>query len=433
MRKRIVTLAVLAAVLALVLFGVPFGVGLARSYTANERGELSRLATGTTVALSAAQMNGKDPVELPRTESNVAIGVYDTAGRRISGRGPARADAVVGSALHGGEAGGYNGADIVVAVPVADNEHVIGAVRAASSKWAVYRRVVRTWFIMLGVALAAVGITALLARHQGRRLARPLEEMSANAQRLSDGDFSVRTRVSGIPEIDSVGASLNTTATRLGALLARERAFSADASHQLRTPLTGLRLSLEAMRDAPERPTHEAFTAAIAATTRLQTTIDDLLTLARDVPDRGEILELRPLIEEIRDARAPGLAAHGRPLRIRIDSGAPSARASTAAVRQILGVLVDNAAAHGAGPVTVHIRDAGDALAIDVTDAGQGIDRPPEEVFRRRAPGTSGHGIGLAMARSLAEAEGGRLRLTRAAPPTFTILLPIAPPRPDRT
>ncbi|GAA4617304.1 HAMP domain-containing sensor histidine kinase [Actinoallomurus liliacearum] len=426
MRRRIVTLAVLAAVLAISLFGVPFAIGLARSYIADERAELSRLVTGATVAVAPAQLAGGDPIELPRTEPDMTLGVYDASGRKITGRGPVHADGAVRAALRGSAANESRGPDIVVAVPVADNERVTGAIRAATGKQVVYRRIARTWLIMLGVALLAVGLTAILAQRQARRLARPLEEMSADAQRLSDGDLSVRTRPSGIPEIDSVSASLNATAERLGDLLARERAFSADASHQLRTPLTGLRLTLEAMRDTPAGASEKAITTAIAATNRLQTIIDDLLALARDVPDHSGTLDAKVLIDEIRQNWHAGLAAHGRPLRLTIEPDPPSAHASTAAVRQILNVLIDNAARHGAGPVTVSVRDAGDALAVDVVDEGPGISRPPDEIFRRRAAGTPGHGIGLAMARSLAEAEGGRLLLTRPVPATFTLLLPLA-------
>jgi signal transduction histidine kinase len=425
-RRRIVIVAVLAAVLAISLFGVPFGIGLARSYTADEQAELSRLVGGTTVAVSAAQLTNGDPIELPRTEPDMTLGVYDAAGRRITGRGPAHADAAVRAALRGNAANGPGGPDIVVALPIADDERVTGAIRAATSKQVVYRRIGRTWLVMLGVALFAIGVAALLARRQARRLAEPLEEMSINAQRLSDGDLSVRTRPSGIPEIDSVAASFNATAERLGTLLARERAFSVDTSHQLRTPLTGLRLTLEAMRDDPARPSDETMATAIAATRRLQAIIDDLLALARDVPDRSEVLDPKTLIDEIRENWRRGLAARGRPLRLHVDPDAPAGHASIAAVRQILNVMIDNAVRHGAGTVTVSVRDAGDALAIDVADEGPGIGQPPDELFRRRVAGTDEHGIGLPMARSLAEAEGGRLRLTRAVPATFTLLLPTA-------
>lgn len=327
------------------------------------------------------------------------------------------------AALHGTPADGQAGTALVVTVPVADDEHVTGAIRAAAGKSFVFHRVVRTWTLMLIVACAAVLITALLAIWQARRLSRPLEQMSAIAGRLGDGDFTVRVTPSGIPEIDSTGASLSTTAERLGALIERERAFSADASHQLRTPLTGLRLRLEGMLDAPSRPRDEEIIKAVDETDRLQRTIDDLLTLARDAPRHEEPLDLSGLLAETRETWHADLAKQGRPLRIRVAPDLPVTHTSTAAVRQILHVLLDNAGRHGQGTVTINVREVGDALAIDVSDQGPGIERPPEELFRRRAA-TVGHGIGLAMARSLAEAEGSRLRLTRPKPPTFTLLLP---------
>jgi signal transduction histidine kinase len=422
-RRRIVSLTVLSAILAISLFGVPLAAGVAHYYTADERSELTRFATKATVTVNPAKLRGRDPVELPVTESGVKLSVYNRAGRRMGGRGPATADAAVRTALHGAPADGQDGSDLVVTVPVVDDEHVIGAIRAAAGKAFAFHRVVRTWLLMLVVACAAVLVTALVARWQARRLARPLEEVSAIARRLGDGDFTVRVRPSGIPEIDSTGASLSTTAERLGALLARERAFSADASHQLRTPLTGLRLRLEAMLDAPDRPRDEEITKAMAEADRLQRTIDDLLALARDAPRREEPLDLSGLLEETRETWHADLAREDRPLRIRVAPDLPVTHASTEAVRQILHVLLDNAGRHGRGTVTVSVRDAGDALAIDVSDQGLGIDRPQDELFRRRVA-TVGHGIGLAMARSLAEAEGGRLRLTRPKPPTFTLLLP---------
>ena len=87
-------------------------------------------------------------------------------------------------------------------------------------------------------------------------------------------------------------------------------------------------------------------------------------------------------------------------------------------------MLLDNAATHGSGLVTVNIRNAAGALAIDVADQGPRIGAPEAELFARRSQRAAGHGIGLALARRLAEAEGGRLRLTHPVPPTFSLLLP---------
>lgn len=422
MRRRIVGLAVLAAVLAICLFGLPLAAGVARYYLADERSELERLADEATISVSTDLMRGRDQVELPVTEPGMTLGLYDATGRKISGHGPARADAAVRGALAGHLTHGHNGSDLVVAEPITANERIAAVIRSATPKSTVYRRTAGTWLLMAGMGLVAIAVTWLLARHQARRLARPLEEMAVTARQLGDGDFSARTRPSGIPEIDSAGASLDATAERLGTLLARERAFSAEASHQLRTPLTGLRLGLEAARDNPCADTAAALTAAIAATDRLERTIGDLLALARDTPQRTAPLQGAGLLAEARQSWHAVLAAQGRPLRFDVTSDLPPSTASTAAVRQILNVLLDNAARHGAGAVTVRVRDAGGALAFDVTDEGPGISHDPDKLFTRRT--APGHGIGLAMAKSLAEAEGGRLLLTRPSPPTFTLLLP---------
>ena len=172
--------------------------------------------------------------------------------------------------------------ELVVAVPVTDGATVIGVVRAASNYSGVRMQIVGTWAAMVGLDLAAIGATLLVARRQARRLAAPLEALSRTAAQLGGGNFGVRTAPSGIPEIDAAGRSLDTTAARLGAMVSRERAFSADASHQLRTPLTGLRLGLETALERPAVDLRAAVAAAIDAADRLEQTIEDLLTLARE-------------------------------------------------------------------------------------------------------------------------------------------------------
>jgi signal transduction histidine kinase len=199
------------------------------------------------------------------------------------------------------------------------------------------------------------------------------------------------------------------TARRLGDVLDRERAFSAHVSHQLRTPLTGLLLGLEA--GLAEDDPHAVIRTALQRGEHLQEIIEDLVRLSRGgVGDRG-VLDLPALLDEVRSRTN---------VSVWVPEDLPEVRASLEAVRQILHVLLDNAVTHGRPPITVSVTDLGSGLVIDVTDGGPGV---PDGVDVFQAP-KGGHGIGLPLARSLAEAEGGRLILRRSSPPTFSLLLP---------
>jgi signal transduction histidine kinase len=249
-------------------------------------------------------------------------------------------------------------------------------------------------------------------------------DLAHSADRLGQRDFAVHTSRSGIPELDTAAAALDTTARRLGELMERERAFSAHASHQLRTPLAGLRVQLEAAAIAPDHDLRSATTEALGSVDRLQQTIDDLLSLARDAHPTGRPPDLRELFAEIEERWHGVLAGAGRPLRVSMDVDLPHVTASAAAVRQILDVLVTNAAEHGAGVITVTARNTGGILALEVSDEGEGIPEEGGDVFAVRADPAPARGIGLGLARALAAAEGGRLLLTHHGPnPTFRLLL----------
>jgi signal transduction histidine kinase len=427
MRRRIVALATLAAVLAIVLFGVPLAGLVARYLRDDERQELERVADTAAVASSIALARGQRPGAMPDSENDTGLALYDTTGRRLSGTGPPLADGPTRKALTGEQSSAENSAEIVLALPIAGDGPALGAIRATTPLDEVAQRVGQAWLLMAVLGAVAVLMVFLVARSLAARLVRPLEQLATAARALGQGDFSTRAHPAGINEIDAVGTALNSTATRLDELITRERAFSADASHQLRTPLTGLRLGLEVALESSEEDLRAAITAAIGDTERLHQTIEDLLALARDSPRAGDPLDLAPLLAEMGGTWSPRLITVGRELRIAEQAtAAPRALASGAAVRQVLSVLLENAAVHGRGAVTVRTRDVGDALAIDVSDEGDGITAPIAGLFLRRSSGDPGHGIGLALARALAEAEGGRLNLTHPAPPTFTLLVPTA-------
>ena len=413
----------LAAALAIALLGVPLAAILVKYFIDDERNELERAADQAAVSAAVDLARGVRPED--RLSRDVfALSVYDPAGHRMIGDGPATADRVTTKARsHIVRSTDVHG-DIVVAVPITTEGVLLGVVRASTPRTETYTQIGIAWLFMAGLATVALTAVWLVARSMAARMSRPLEHLAVTARTLGDGDFSARFRPAGIPEIDTVVAALNSTATRLSELVARERSFSADASHQLRTPLTALRLGLEVALDDSEQDLEQAVVSAIAGTDRLQRTVEDLLALARDSATRTEPLVLDVLLDELAQTWRPRLAARGRALDITVRPNAPVSGASTAAVRQILAVLVDNAATHGAGSVVLAVRDAGSALAVDVTDHGPGITAPVDQLFARRGPAAGGHGIGLALARRLAEAEGGRLRLSNPTPPTFTLLVP---------
>jgi signal transduction histidine kinase len=423
-RRRILRLAVAAALFALLLFGLPLAAAVHIVFVDDERTELTHLAEQAAAAVSVDSIRGTDPVELPAMEHDIVIGVYDRAGRLVAGAGPAAPDAVAARALTGALAEHTGASEFLVAVPVRNGENTIGLVRVTSSTASAHHRTYLAWAAMLGLGALALLAAALLAHRQAGRLTRPLTRLAATAHALGDGDFSVRSRQNGIAEIETVAAALDTTAERLQALLARERAFSANASHQLRTPLTGLRLTLETALNGDDTALRDAAVRAMDATDRLEHTIDELLMIARaDSADR-QVLNIDALLDDIHTERIGALAAQARGMEVDRGDALPEVVASPMAVHQILAVLVDNAIEHGAGTVTVRAREVVGAIALDVSDDGTG---PPESrranLFERGD--THRAGLGLPFAHSLAEAEGARLLLTDAGgPTTFTLFLP---------
>jgi signal transduction histidine kinase len=426
-RTRIIGLAVWCAVLAILLFGVPLAVGVLLYAQKDLRGELAGSARDISIEVSG-DVEGEVPIrDFDRLDAT-AVAVYDEdgdwlGGDRLDGDWPELEQALDGELDSGQHDGQY-----VVAVPVTHSDETIGAVVATNPLSALWFRVPPLWAGMAALAALAVATAWSFGRRQARRLAAPLEDLAVTARRLGDGDFSVRARPGGIEEIDSVGAALDSTAVRLDDLLARERAFSADASHQLRTPLAGMRLRLEAALDGPDRDLRPAIAASLTDADRLAGIIDELLTLARDrrATQAGPV-DLAALVDELAPEWRRRLTPQDRDLVVTVEPATPPALASTAAIRQVLAVLVDNATTHGAGTVQITVRQASGAVAIDVSDQGPGVSEPATALFARRADQQDGHGIGLALARRLAEAEQGRLDLTRPSPPVFTLLLPSTP------
>jgi signal transduction histidine kinase len=425
--RRILATILAVTTLGVALFGVPLALAVRRLYEQEAVVRLEREAAEAAIAVPASFAQTGDPVELPEPGAGIGLGLYGQNGAKVSGQGPDRADDSVSAALRGDVRAGRESGALVVAVPLTFEEKVYAALRATVPHRTVDARVHRAWLAMGALALGALATAGALAWRQSRRLSRPVVALAEAATRLGHGDFSVRAAASGVAEVDAAADALNATAGRIGELVARERAFSADASHQLRTPLTRLRLRLESTLAAPGADHAEAIGAALGDIDHLEATVEELLALARDVGPPRERLDVPALLAEVEGRWHGTLAVAGRPLRVVVESGLPPVDASTAALRHVLDVLIENAAEHGAGTVTVRARPTAGALAVDVADEGPGPSPSGGDLFRRRSESAHGSGIGLALARSLADAEGGRLVLSRPGPaPCFTVLLPEA-------
>lgn len=422
MRGRIVTLAVSAAVLAIVLFGVPLGVAVTRYYVDDARAGLEQSADTAALTVAPALLRGTPPPRLPTVDPTISVAVYRVDGARIAGTGPATAGVAAGLAP-GEVLTADTDRELVLLAAVGDGRRMAGVVRVATARDRIYRRAGLTWLAMAGLGVVAVGGVWLVARRQARRLARPLEDLSAAAAELGAGDFTVRAPPSGIAEIDLVGGSLDTTARRLSDLVARERAFSAEASHQLRTPLAGLRLQLEAALELPDEELRPSIRDTLGCADDLEETVVDLLALARGVPSRAGLAPVGGLLAQVERDRRELFADQGRALQVEIPDATTRQLVSAPVLRQVVSVLLDNALCHGRGTVTVTARGIGATVAVDVTDEGPGPDSDPF-AGPVDAPTNAGHGFGLPLARRLAEAESGRLWLAVTTPPTFTVVLP---------
>ncbi|MFB7112658.1 ATP-binding protein [Streptomyces sp. NPDC056190] len=303
-------------------------------------------------------------------------------------------------------------------------------VRVEEPRSSVTREVGRTLLIIGLVALLAVVAAVLLAVRQANRLASPLTDLAETAERLGSGDPRPRHKRYGVPELDRVADVLDGSAERIARMLTAERRLAADASHQLRTPLTALSMRLEeiTLTDDPDTVKEEA-NVALAQVERLTDVVDRLLTNSRD-PRTGSAVSFdldEVLQQQIAEWR-PAYRSAGRAI---VSSGKRHLQAvgTPGAVAQVLAALIENSLMHGGGTVALRTRVTGNQAVVEVTDEGSGV--PADlgaRIFERTISGRNSTGIGLAVARDLAEADGGRLELLQAQPPVFGLFLSRTPP-----
>ena len=299
--------------------------------------------------------------------------------------------------------------------------------------------------VVITVALTAVGLTAValiaayvVAAKASRRISAPLIFLAAEAEQLGSGQVRPRLRRSGIEEIDLVQAELVRTAERVAGRLAAERQFASDASHQLRTPLTGLSLRLEEIElMSSEEEVRAEARACIEQVDRLTGVVEDLLKVSRRTGGgTTEALHLDEVFAQQREEWEPAFTEAGREITFADDVELP-VLASPGSLAQVLATMIENSLRYGAGTTTVRARKGTSkrGIVIEVSDEGEGVpDEIAPNVFEKGVSGHGSTGIGLALARDLAQAMGGRLELAQNQPPVFTVSLAAIPKSldPDR-
>jgi signal transduction histidine kinase len=241
---------------------------------------------------------------------------------------------------------------------------------------------------------------------------------------------------SGPHEIHALARSFNTTAAQLEQLLDAQRAFVADASHQLRTPLAALRLRLENLESEISDEGHDDLDGAIEEVNRLSLLVDGLLELAR-VEQHGahpEPIDVRAVVTARREAWEPFAEEHGVQLRVVLD-GDEQVLATAGRLEQVLDNLLNNAidVAPAGSAIDLGVVRVGDTVRISVSDVGPGMTEQQRarafDRFWRAEEGTSGFGLGLAIVRQLVVADGGDVALdsSEAGGLEVTVSLPAAP------
>ena len=234
-------------------------------------------------------------------------------------------------------------------------------------------------------------------------------------------------------DLDQVADGLDTSARRLSTLLAADRELTVEASHQLRTPLTALSMRLEEMIAAADDPevVREEGSAALAQAERLADVVTQLLSPARRAS--GASAELTRIDEIVQQQVVEWEPAFRRARRKLVVIGVRGLHAyvTPGGLAQVLATLLDNALMHGGGTVTLQTSHNARSVVIEVRDEGKGV--PPElvsRIFERTVSGRpEGTGLGLALARTMAAADGGRVVLVKPKPATFAVFLPRHPPR----
>ena len=291
---------------------------------------------------------------------------------------------------------------------------------------------------MFGAGMAgSMLIGWLLARSLSRELSAPLIYLAAQAEQIGSGGVRARVEKSGIEEIDLVSEELARTGERMAGRLAAERQAAADASHQLRTPLTALSMRLEEIEliSTEDEVRAEARTC-LEQVERMTNVVTELLDVSKRQTSQTEAIHILEVFNTAREEWEDQFEAAGRPL-VFLDEAERPILADAGKLGQVLATLIENSLRYGGGTTRVwaHAGTSKRGVVIEVSDEGEGIDELlAPDIFQKGVSGHGSTGIGLALAHDLAQAMGGRLELKTNKPPVFTVSVAAIPASldPDR-
>lgn len=424
-------------VLAIVAFGVPLALNLSARVNAEVRTQAQ--AQADLIAATASDLLAprarRQLAILARSAAEPLHGrvlIVDRAGRVIAdSAGPAELGSGYGSrpeltsALRGRPAQVQRSSRtlgrqiLATAVPIIRGGRPVAAVRVTQSVTAVSHAVERVELELALVAAVVLAVGLAAGALLAGQIARPLRRLEATARRVAQGDLRARAAVEGSSEQRSLASSFNDMTDRVARLLAGQRAFVADASHQLRTPLTGLRLRLESARGAAaDDDAASDLEAAIAEVDRLSHTVDEMLLLSRDGRRRssGARVDLATVAHDAIMRWRPEASHREVALVGRREGPSGTVWAARADLERALDALVENAIRYSPPGATVTIVTAPGRIAV--LDRGPGVPADERELvferFRRGGAGRAahpGHGLGLPIARELVREWEGEVTI----------------------
>ena len=302
---------------------------------------------------------------------------------------------------------------LVAAAPIIDETTFYGAVRVSQLMGEVQDRVRRVIAGLVIIGLGALFAGLIVAFVLAGSFSRPLRKLAAVAKRLGGGDLTARAEtIEGASEIVQLARSFDDMADRLEATVKAQREFVSNASHQLRTPLTGMKLRIEAaMAGGPSEEVRRQLEAADTEVDRLAGIVNRLLVMARRIEEGGPSeIDLDEAVHRALERWRERASRQGATLTATGEGG--RAMGESADLDQILDNLIDNAVAYAPGPVKIETGRADGRAFLAVEDVGPGIaaderHRVTDRFFRGRTAPKGGTGLGLAIVRDLAEKWGG--------------------------